>query len=125
MWKTLERFGFGDRYVSLVRLLYADASCRVLVNGHLTGYIPITRSVRQGCSLSPLLFVLCMEPFARKLRASSSICGLTVPGVGDEVKLIQYADDTTVVVTNDGSVRNTFQLADRFCQASGSRINRE
>ena len=40
----------------------------VQVNGSRSGVIAIERSVRQGCPLSPLLYVLALEPLLRKLR---------------------------------------------------------
>ena len=38
----------------------------------MTDYIEITRSVRQGCSLSALLFILVMEDIAIHIKKDSS-----------------------------------------------------
>ena len=48
--------------------------------------------MRQGCPLSPLLFVLVAEVFGQAIRKSPEVQGLRVPG-GKEVKISQYADD--------------------------------
>ena len=58
----------------------------------------VSRSVRQGCSLSPLLYILCMEPFAHKIRTEPNIMGLQLPGSREEVRISQYAHDTNSVV---------------------------
>lgn len=67
-WRYLEavlmEMGFGDSFCTMVRSLYCRAMARVLVNGTLSDPFPISSGTRQGCPLSPLLFVLAMEPFA-------------------------------------------------------------
>ena len=68
LFKVLTKFGFGPQFISLVKLLYNNISSSVLVNGFISDKFPVLRSVRQGCSLSPLLYVLCMEPFANRIR---------------------------------------------------------
>ena len=36
------------------------------VNGELSGSIPVKRGLRQGCSLSPLLYVLVIDSLLRE-----------------------------------------------------------
>ena len=55
------------------------------------------RSVRQGCVIVPLLYMLSMESFAQRARLSVNFHGLNIPGHGKEARIIQYADDTTLI----------------------------
>ncbi|KAK3566621.1 hypothetical protein QTP86_001645, partial [Hemibagrus guttatus] len=50
----LRRMGFGPGFVAMVRLLYAGAVSRVIVNGHCSGLIEQRGGVRQSrrCSIS-------------------------------------------------------------------------
>jgi hypothetical protein len=75
MLKVLERMGFGPSFRRWIRLLYADVYSAVSVNGFLTDYFTVTRGVRQGCPLSPLLYVLVMESLACAVRADIRIDG--------------------------------------------------
>ena len=64
LFKTMAAFGFGDAFIDWIRVLYSNATTRVKVNGHYTNSIPLKRGLRQGCPLSPPLYVLVVEIFA-------------------------------------------------------------
>ena len=55
-----------------------DIKSKVLVNGFFTEMINVSRSVRQGCSLSPLLYVLCIEPLANVINMDNHVSGFTI-----------------------------------------------
>ncbi|KAI8521375.1 hypothetical protein Bbelb_011290 [Branchiostoma belcheri] len=122
--EVLGRLGFGPTYTSWVETLYTSVCSKILVNGDLTSSIPIGRGVRQGCPLSPLLYVLCIEPLAAAIRADKDIKGVQVPGgSGQETKLVQYADDNTCVLSDEVSINRTFDTLKRFETATGSKLN--
>ncbi|KAL7852915.1 hypothetical protein SRHO_G00187000 [Serrasalmus rhombeus] len=64
------------------------------------------RSARQGCPLSPLLYVACIEPLAQCLRRDTWVNGVSIPGSGGkEVKCVVYMDDMNIICTNEESDR--------------------
>ena len=78
---TLARMGFGPSFISWVNLFYASPQSAVKFNGHMTPFFDLSRGVRQGCPLSPLLYVLCAEVLACAIRTNPAISGLTLPTV--------------------------------------------
>lgn len=124
LFATLQAYGFGDSFINWIRICYSQCTSQVIVNGFLSESIDITRSIRQGCGLSALLYVLCIEPFAHKVRIDRSIVGLALPGAPDEVRLSQYADDVTAIVCTEGSIERLFYLADLYGGASGALLNK-
>ena len=124
LFKVLHGFGFGAHFISLVKLLYSNIYSSVLVNGFVSDEFPIQCSVRQGCSLSPLLYVLCMEPFAHRIRRDPMIKGIPMPGTQEQCKVCQYADDTNLFVSDIGSVRKILMLVELFELVSAAKLNK-
>ncbi|KAK1802550.1 hypothetical protein P4O66_004202 [Electrophorus voltai] len=95
---------------------------RVLIK--LGELVPQVSGVRQRCPLSPLLYALYIEPLAAAIRAHPEIDGLPLPGGGGAVvKLAQYADDTTLFVCSDQSLRHALDMVRSFGKASGAALN--
>ena len=74
--KVLEKFNFGPKLIIWIKMLYHDLTTCIIVNNFISQPVKNSRSVKQGCSLSPLLYVLCLEPFVRKVCKDKDIEGL-------------------------------------------------
>ena len=61
----MEQFGFGDKWRNWIYFCISTTRFSVLINGTPCGFFASSRGLRQGDSLSPLLFVLVMEAFSR------------------------------------------------------------
>ncbi|KAG5830188.1 hypothetical protein ANANG_G00307420 [Anguilla anguilla] len=126
MFRVLQKMGFSGGFLARVGLLYTEVRSRILVNGILSKAVSVNCGVRQGCPLSPLLFVCCMEPLAQVLRRDTWIKGLQIPGSGGrEARCILYMDDVTVLCSDRVSVARVLDRTEWFGQASGAKLNRE
>lgn len=126
LFQVLEKMGFPGRFLKWVGLLYSDITSKILINGNLSKAIKICSGVRQGCPLSPLLYVAGIEPLAQVLRRDVWIKGLTIPGTrGLTAKTVLYMDDINLLCTDIVSVRRTMDITDWFGRAAGARLNRD
>ena len=82
----LKSFGFGPDFIQWISLIYINSFTTVFVNGHISEPFSYNRGVRQGCCLSPLLYILAIEPLAIKIRRDNSIKGIRLPVTGEEAK---------------------------------------
>lgn len=73
---TLRKFGFGDGFISWIKLLDSAPLASVISNSMQSGYFALGRGTRQGCPLSPLLFALAIEPLAIVLRLCKDFKGV-------------------------------------------------
>jgi hypothetical protein len=79
-----------------------SASIVVLINGEPSSFFRIERGLRQGCPLSPLLFILTMEGLSLLLKKSQAEGKITGIKVSRLVKIIHllFADDV-LIMTKD------------------------
>ena len=123
LFKTLSKFGLGPQFISWIQLLYNNVSSSIKTNGWLSAFIPLERGLRQGCALSMPLYILTAEILATHIRSHTAIHGLHPPGSATEVRISQYADDTTLFLTQDTSIHTVFEIFQNYERASGARIN--
>ena len=73
--RTLDAFNFGMSIKKWVSTFYTNVESAVLNNGFLTKWFRPSRGVRQGCPLSPYLFILSAEIMSNKIRQNPNIKG--------------------------------------------------
>jgi hypothetical protein len=81
--------------------------------------------VRQGCSLSLALNVLCFDVLALRLRADIIYKGIKLPDGLTEVRLIAHADDATLFTENADAVKRFFEIYSDYAKVSGASINKD
>ena len=122
MHRTLKAFNFEPVIRKWVSILYNDVESGVMNGGYMTNYFKTSRGVRQGCPLSPFLFILSVELLALKIRHILECKGITLPN-SQEVKLSQFTDDTTLVLSDIDSLKASLHHINTFGEISGLKLN--
>ncbi|MCP4977435.1 MAG: hypothetical protein GY931_14870, partial [Maribacter sp.] len=71
--------------------------------------------------LSPYLFILAIEVLSAAIRSNNKISGITINE--DIFKIIQFADDTTVLLQDDVSLQELNVTLDHYAEFSGLKVN--
>lgn len=131
-WKflqcTLEKIGFSSKFVRLIMRCITTPSFSVLINGVAKGLIKPQRGLRQGCPLSPYLFILCAEVFSNLLSQAEMNKHIHGIKFGKELSIthLLFADDSLIFVraTKEDcwSLKGVF---DCYTNASGQIFNFE
>jgi len=119
--KTLQTFGFGEYFIKWVKIILTDIKSFVRINGYETEEFTVERGVRQGCPLSPLLYVLAAEVLAINIRKNSSIIGYRHDS--NKFKVGQYADDLISCITHLDSIDELFSTISKYESATNSKLN--
>ncbi|XDV39802.1 hypothetical protein PO909_008989 [Leuciscus waleckii] len=120
IYYALEYFGFGEYFLDIIKMLHTDISSCVSLPEGTTPRFNICRGIRQGCSLSPLLFIIVAELLSIWLK-NSEIEGINIDG--KQILISQLADDTTLFLKNKDEIPVILQRMRLFSQASGLTLN--
>jgi hypothetical protein len=122
----LHSVGFGEKFILWILSCVTSANFAVLINGEPSSFFKSERGLRQGCPLSPYLFILIMEGLSLLLSkrfTDHHISGLKVSNCLKIVHLM-FVDDVLLLSNADQGewlvLQETLQL---FCLASGLSIN--
>lgn len=94
----------------------------VQLQGYYSDPIRIARGTRQGCPLSPLIFIIAIETLAIAIQMHLDIKGVLC---GPQThKHLLFADDLLLFVTSlITSLPNICKLLDDFPKVSGLHVN--
>ena len=66
IWQILWHYGVPEKIVNVIRCFYSGFECQVIHDGFLTEPFQVRTGVRQGCLLSPLLFLVVLDWVTRE-----------------------------------------------------------
>ena len=121
MMNTLDIFNFGTSIKRWISTFYTNIESAAINNGFTTNWFKPSRGVRQGCPLSPYLFVLSVEILSNKIRQDPSIKGIKI--FGNEIKVSQFADDINLFCADLTSVENALRTVGDFGVLAGLNLN--
>ena len=117
--KRLYEAGINGRAWRLIRDWYSKPKSRARVNGQLTPPITLERGVLQGSVLSPVLFLLVMDPLLRCLESR----GLG-PSISDTYAgAFAHADDIRTVTTSLATLQEQINTVETFAVDNALMLN--
>lgn len=118
LWSVLRRMGFGNHFITMIQVLYSYPTAMVLTGNICSKQFHVSRSSRQGCPLSLLLFALSLEPVAQAVRQSVSHEPINMHNTKHFISL--YADDILLFIQDvSQSLPHLLNIFNSFSQISG------
>jgi hypothetical protein len=118
--------GFGDKFTDWILSCVSSANFAVLINGEASSFFQSERGLRQGCPLSPYLFILIMESLSiilAKFCSDHKISGIKVSRLNKIIHLM-FVDD--ILLMSLAELSEWLVILDAlhlFCSISGLSIN--
>ena len=123
LFKTIEKIGYGENIIKKIKTVYSNIEAQIKINGHLSKSFLLKRGVRQGCPLSMILYIMVAEVFLENIRQNKKIKGLKVNDT--EIKTTAFADDTTVYLGSNESIKELGKQLSIFEEAVGVTYNKD
>ena len=117
--ETLELIGFPKKFCSLIKNMYNGTSFSISTLSGDTNQIEITRGVKQGCPMSPTLFILFIEPLLSWLEEKNLGIAIndTIHTVGG------FADDLVITTETHENMVASFAMINEFVNYYNLKIN--
>ena len=122
---VLETVGFEPEFRRWISMMYHNPQAVVQVNRRRSRAFAIERSVWQGCPLSPLHYVLVLDPQLRRLRDEGTNLALHgVPFAGPlTARVSAFADDITVFVSRRLDIKAVKKAVGEYERIAGAKVN--
>ena len=123
----LKHLGFGDKFIAWITSIFNSASTSIILNGVPGKTIKCMRGVRQGDPLSPLLFVATAELLQIVINKAWEDGTISLPvdnSYGQKFPILQYADDTLLIMPADSrKIMALKEILQSFSASTGLTIN--
>ena len=119
LWDKLSGFGLGGEFLASLKSIYSGDSVQAVVNGVTTRPIYLRRGLRQGCSLSPILFALYVADMGQAISLSSE--GFRVGNI--LVSGLFFADDLVLVAREPDGLARLLALTKKHADLLRMEIN--
>ena len=117
--KRLYEAGVDGRAWRLLRSWYASPKSMVRVDGSLSSMFTLQRGVLQGSVLSPVLFLLIMDPLLKSLQSKA-----LGPSIGDTYAgAFIHADDIRTISSSRATLQEQIDTVQTFAVQNGLTLN--
>ncbi|KAK3551056.1 hypothetical protein QTP70_011498 [Hemibagrus guttatus] len=118
LWEVLWEYGVRGPLLRAVRSLYNRSRSLVRIASCKSDLFPVLVGLRQGCPLSPVLFIVFMDRISRRSQ------GLEGVRFGDHrISSLIFADDDVLLASSGLDLQHALGRFTAECEAAGMRVS--
>jgi hypothetical protein len=121
IWKLMQHYGIPPKLVSIIQQLYEDSSCQIIHNRKLTNSFVVKTGVRQGCMLSPTIFLIVMDWIMRRTTEGSNT-GIQWTFT-KQLEDLDFADDVGLLSHKQQHAQSKLTRLAEEAEKTGLKIN--
>lgn len=118
LFRVLDDVGIRGKTLNFIKYIYTNAQMRVKVGNVSSETFPMGRGTRQGCPISPLLFII----FVNRIFKDCSAAGTDVKN-SIALKGCQYADDLLAFLKGPKEAKKFIEQLLIWCKKWGMVVN--
>ena len=112
-------FGISGLMYKALLALYDGVRCSVRINGKLTEWFNVNCGLKQGCSLSSILFNLYINDLIAKINSLDR--GIDIDG--EKIGILVYADDVVLIAENEEELQQMMNELNLWCENNKLEVN--
>ena len=121
LWQLMAHYGLPPKYINIIKSTYQDMQCQVLHQGHAQETFSVLTGVKQGCLLSPFLFLLCID-WIMKQTTHNKKTGIQW-NLTQHLEDLDFADDIALLSHSHQQMHEKSQLLESTAAGLGLKIN--
>ena len=123
LWKLLRLYKLPSKIIDVIRILHEGFQCSVVVDNGQTDWFPVTSGLKQGCMLSPLLFLVTIDWVMRETNRDQDR-GIRWR-MEDKLDDLDYADDLCLISSTHQHIQEKTTKLNETSRSLGLNINRK
>ena len=121
LWQLLRHYGIPIKLVNIIKCMYVGFTGQVIANGKLSDALHIKTGVRQGCLLSPLLFLIAID-WVMKMSVDGQRTGIQWNPF-EQLEDLDFADDLALISGSHTHIQQKTTKLHEISKQLGLRIN--
>uniref|UniRef100_A0A803TS93 Reverse transcriptase domain-containing protein n=1 Tax=Anolis carolinensis TaxID=28377 RepID=A0A803TS93_ANOCA len=113
----------GYQFSNAIEKIYESQRARLLINGLTSEEIKIEKGTRQGCPLSPLIFIFAIEILLKNIKEDKELKGARIKQ--KDYKLRAFADDVICIIEEPrNNMQKWIYKLEEFGELAGFHLNK-
>ena len=113
-----------DKYISRIKELYRQPTFKVAMEGKESSQIQQQTGIRQGCPLSPYLFLIVMTWLFHDIHRNDQLKQKQHRVLGMEASEVLYADDIICITEDEAAMNRLLTKIEEEGKTYGLKLNK-
>ena len=122
LWRLLRHYGVPQKITDIIRNMYEGINCRVIHGQQVTDAFQVKTGVRQGCLLSPFLFLLAID-WVMKTSTQQKRNGIQWT-LWDQLDDLDFADDLALLAHTQQQMQEKTNIVAATSASMGLNIHK-
>jgi exonuclease III len=110
--QALEHYGLDPMFVELIKNVYSEGKADIVTDFGVTEQFQMNSGVRQGDSISPILFIIFLNPLLEMLNTAQTGTGATA-----------YCDDIVITAETKEQIEQQWKKVKEFAEYNNIQVN--
>jgi hypothetical protein len=124
IWEAMKSLNIPNKLIRLTKAVYENVGAMVRLNGQKSESFKMESGVKQGDSLSPLLFIIYLDHVHKKVKKKSRPMCVGYNRLRPEyIQDLIYADDIAVISNSRNNLQHAIEIWEEELTKTGMEIN--